>query len=487
MSPPAFAYDDVPYEDFPVTESHVDTLYVEARRAGLDAVPPRRARILELGCAHAVNLIPMAFDLPQAQCLGIDLSPKQIERGRAHVQSLGLSNLELRCADVMELELGARRFDYVIAHGLYSWVPEPVRARVLTLCRDHLAEGGVAYLSYNAMPAWGIRGAIARALLQGVGAVEDVFEKVRRARAVLARLEQVQPLRGTAEGALMKIEIDALRDVPDSYLLHEYLVPCSRAFYLCEVVERAQQAGLRWIGDVAPGSLSPAERRRTRAALEGLADDPLVAEQLTDIVGFRQFRASLLCRADASLATPPSWSELLADSFVAAPPADPSPGDSAEVRVVLDALGQRWPRDLPLDVLAEGLGGEVASVVDTLGSLIADGRVRLRPRSLPIVTEPGEQPGVSALARFESQHRSFVTTPLHEHSPLDVFHSALVALLDGLHTRAALVEALADDIEAGRLKLTSEHVPTRAQLSAALVGMVERGLNGLALTGMLTA
>jgi len=483
---PAFAYDDVPYEDFPVTESHVDTLYLEARRAGLDAAPPTRARILELGCAHAVNLIPMAFDLPKAQCLGIDLSENQIERARAHVQSLGLSNLELRCADVMDVDLGERRFDYVIAHGLYSWVPEPVRARVLTLCRDHLAEGGVAYLSFNAMPAWGIRGAIARALQQGVGPTDDPSEQVRRARAVLARLEEVQPLRGTAEGALMKIEIEALRDVPDSYLLHEYLVPCSRAFYLHEVVERAQQAGLRWTGDVAPSSLSPAERRQTRAALEDLADDPLVAEQLTDIVGFRQFRASLLCRADASLAAPPSQSELLAEGFVAAPPDDPSPGDSAEVRVILDALGQRWPRDLSLAALAQVLGCEEAAVVEPLGSLVDDGRVRLRPRSLPIVTEPPPRPRVTALTRFEAQYRSFVTTPQHEHAPLDAFHAALVAHLDGRHTHAALVEVLADDIEAGRLELAGEQVPARAQLSAALRGMVERGLKGLARAGVLT-
>ncbi len=484
---PAFAYDDVPYEDLPVTESHVDALYLEARRAGLDAAPPTGARILELGCAHAVNLIPMAFDLPEAQCLGIDRSQTQIERARGHVESLGLSNLELRAADVMDVDLGERRFDYVIAHGLYSWVPEPVRARVLTLCRDHLAEGGVAYLSFNAMPAWGIRGAIARALQHGVGPTDDTAEQVRRARAVLARLEQVQPLRGTAEGALMKIEIDALRDVPDSYLLHEYLVPCSRAFYLHEVVERAQAAGLRWIGDVAPSSLSPAEHRQTRAALGDLSDDPLVAEQLTDIVGFRQFRASLLYRADASLGTPPARSAWVAEGFVAAPPEDPSPGDSAEVRVVLDALGQRWPADLSPAALAHALECEPAALLEILGSLVDDGRVRLRPRSLPIATEPGERPRVTALTHFEAQHRSFVTTPLHEHAPLDAFHAALVSRLDGRHTHAALVEALADDTEAGRLMLADTQVPARAQLLAVLAGMVERSLKGLALTGVLTA
>ncbi|MCA9712754.1 MAG: class I SAM-dependent methyltransferase, partial [Myxococcales bacterium] len=268
----------------------MDRIYLHARRAGLQAARPEVARVLELGCAHAVNLMPMAFHLPGARLLGVDLSPVQIERAEARARALGVDNLELRCCDVMALDLGERRFDYVIAHGLYSWVPEPVRARVLALCREGLAPDGVAYVSYNAMPAWGIRGAIARALQEGVGDADDVREQLRRARATLERLERVQPLQGTAEGALLRTELEALRDRSDSYLLHEYLVPCNRAFYLREMVERAATAGLRTLGDGAPSGLSPRERRAAHEGLRALTDDPVAVEQLVDIVGFRQFR-----------------------------------------------------------------------------------------------------------------------------------------------------------------------------------------------------
>lgn len=477
-------YDDVPYEDQPVTETHVDGLYLAARRAGVAAARPERARVLELGCAHGVNLMPMAFHLPRASFLGVDLSPRQIERGRERVGALGLENLQLRQADVLDLDLGSRRFDYVIAHGLYSWVPESVRARVLSLCREVLDEGGVAYLSYNAMPAWGIRGAVARALLEAVGDAEAPADQIRRARVALATLEQVQPLQGTAEGALLRGEIEALRHKPDSYLLHEYLVPENRAFYLREVVERARRAGLRWVGDVAPSSLTPAETRRARAELSPLANDVLTVEQLVDIVGFRQFRASLLGRDDVELHEPASWSELLREGFLAALPSEPRDDDEPEVARLLRAIGDRWPEQWSLAELGDAMAIDGDALNEQLEPLLEDRRVQLRPRRLP-ARKAGERPRAAALSRFEATCSPFVTTPMHEHAPVDAFHAALIGHLDGQRTRAELVEALLQDIGSGQLRLAAERLPPVEQLRPALLRTVESGLERLGVAGLL--
>src|SRR5262245_52397812 len=179
--------------------------------------------------------MPIAAQLEGARLLGIDRSARQIALAQTRAREAGLVNLELRCADVMTLELGDERFDYVIAHGLLSWVPDPVRDRVLQLARACLSSTGVVYLSYNTMPAWGIRGAVRRALLELVGDASDEREQIARARAGLAWLAEIQPLAGTAEDALLRQEIDALHDKPDMYLLHEYLVPSSRAYWLREL------------------------------------------------------------------------------------------------------------------------------------------------------------------------------------------------------------------------------------------------------------
>jgi ubiquinone/menaquinone biosynthesis C-methylase UbiE len=478
-------YEAVPYEDRPVTETHLDTLYVAARRAGLPAAHPEHARVLELGCAHAVNLVPMAFHLPGARFLGLDLSPGQIERATHRVAALGLRNLELRQADVLDVDLGDQRFDYIIAHGLYSWVPEPVRARVLALCQRHLADAGVAYLSYNAMPAWGIRGAIREALLQAVDLATEPPVQLRRAREALAQLEQIQPLRGTAEGALLAAELEGLRDKPDAYLLHEYLVPESRAFWLREVIERATHAGLRFLGDVAPSGLPPKARRATRKALHALSTDPLALEQLADVVEFRQFRASLLAHAHTPLDLGRDPASLVLEGHLAAPPATLEPDDPPLVDSVLSLLASRWPADVPFAELAHGLALEPTALVATLWSLIDDERVQLRPRALPIAS-PGPTPRVAELSRFEAAHLPFVTNPRHEHAPLDTFHAALIRHLDG-RPRAALVDALVDDIQAGRLRLAAPTIPPIDHLRAALPRLIDAGLERLHAAGLLLA
>jgi hypothetical protein len=429
--------------------------------------------------------VPMAFHLPNARFLGLDLSPGQIERATRRVAALQLPNLELLQADVLDVDLGDRRFDYIIAHGLFSWVPEPVRTRMLALCREHLTDTGVAYVSYNAMPAWGIRGAVRQALLEAVDLTREASEQLRRARAVIARLEQIQPLQGTAEGALLAAELEGLRDKPDAYLLHEYLVPHSRAFYLREVVERADHAGLRWLCDVAPTGLPPSVLRAARQALRTLSSDSLVVEQLADIVGFRQFRASLLVPAHAPLDPAPDLAALLAEGHVAAPPVDPEPADPPLVTAILHTLAACWPADLPFTRLAEALAHAPARLVDPLRSLIDDERVQLRPRALPMAA-PGPTPRVAALSRFEAAHLPFVTNPRHEHAPLDAFHAALIRHLDG-RSRAAVVEALVDDILAGRLQLTGDAIPPVEQLRAALPAMVDAGLRRLHAAGLLLA
>jgi hypothetical protein len=482
---PTSAYEAVPYEDRPVTETHLDGLYVAARRAGLRAARPEHARVLELGCAHAVNLVPMAFHLPGASFLGVDLSPGQIERAIRRVAALGLGNLELRQADVMDLDLGDERFDYVIAHGLYSWVPEPVRARVLAICREHLADTGVAYLSYNAMPAWGIRGAVREALLQVVDLRQEPPEQVRRAREVLERLEQIQPLQGTAEGVLLAAELEGLRDKPDAYLLHEYLVPESRAFWLHEVIERARGAGLRWLGDVAPTGVSPAVQRATREALWMPGYDAIVVEQLADIVEFRQFRASLLCKATAAIVPEPELAALLLAAHLAASPADPEPGDSRLATSILGLLAPRWPADVPAVEVARALDVEPSELVETVFGLVDDERVQLRPRTLPIAA-PSPAPCVAELSRFEAAHLPFVTNPRHELAPLDAFHAALIRHLDG-RPRAAIVDAIVVDVLAGRLRLAGNVVPAVEQLRAALPRLVDAGVSRLHAAGLLIA
>jgi cyclopropane fatty-acyl-phospholipid synthase-like methyltransferase len=140
------AYDQVPYPGHPFAQAHPDRLATVATLFGLRPADPAACRVLELGCGDGGNLVPMALALPDSAFCGVDLSPSAIDRAQALSDELGLVNVDLRAADLAALpDVGA--FDYVIAHGVYSWIAPPARDALLAACRERLAPGGVAYVS----------------------------------------------------------------------------------------------------------------------------------------------------------------------------------------------------------------------------------------------------------------------------------------------------------------------------------------------------
>jgi tRNA G46 methylase TrmB len=125
------SYDEVAYESFPVTGTHPDRLSTLARLMGIETPALETCRVLELGCAGGGNLVPMALQLPGAQFTGVDLSASQIAAGNALVQALRLDNVRLIAVDVMDIGDDFGQFDYIIAHGLYSWVPNTTQEKIL--------------------------------------------------------------------------------------------------------------------------------------------------------------------------------------------------------------------------------------------------------------------------------------------------------------------------------------------------------------------
>lgn len=148
----ARSYDETPYPGRAYAHPHPDYMAVLATLLGLNPPPVACCRVLEIGCASGANLIPMALSLPGASFIGIDISPRQIAEGQRTIDALGLTNITLLVRDLQEVgdELG--QFDYIIAHGVYSWAPAPVRDRLMALTKRCLAPNGIAYISYNTYP-----------------------------------------------------------------------------------------------------------------------------------------------------------------------------------------------------------------------------------------------------------------------------------------------------------------------------------------------
>jgi len=149
------AYDLTPYCSNSFPQSAPGQLAAIAHLFGLEAAEVATSRVVEIGCAAGGNLIPFAAAHPQARVVGVDLSQVQIDHGRRRVQALNLDNLRLIAGDIARMNLAELgQFDFVIAHGVYSWVPTEVQEALLSAFRRLLVPEGITYISYNVYPGW---------------------------------------------------------------------------------------------------------------------------------------------------------------------------------------------------------------------------------------------------------------------------------------------------------------------------------------------
>ncbi len=300
MSSTAVTYDDLPYGSLAVRESHPAHLAAVALLFGVEAPSPESARVLELGCAEGGNLLPMAVAAPGATFLGIDLSARQIETGEARRAALGLGNVTLRVADVAAFDAGAGTFDYVIAHGLYSWVPEPVAEAILALIGRLLAPGGVAFVSYNTYPGWHLRGLVRDLLVRNTAGAGSPAERIARARDLLAFVTANARDRNRAYAGALRDATQQFSRYDDGRLFHEWLESDNRPIWFLDFAARASRHGLVPLADAR---LAAMPMGRVKPDVDDLlasrVSGRLEKEELLDVLRDRSFRQTLLVREPA--------------------------------------------------------------------------------------------------------------------------------------------------------------------------------------------
>lgn len=294
------AYDDIPYARFLFDGTRPRYLAALAHLHGLKPPAPVSARVLELGCAAGDNLIALATEAPGAEHLGIDISPRQIEVAQTQAAAQGLTNVRFECVDLLDLELDGQRFDFIIAHGLFSWVPDEVRERLFGICRDHLSDHGIAYISYNTLPGWTVKEALAEMVRLETADAGDFDAKLARANGAFdtfsALFADADPER-VPHAWLVWAELASMTAKDPRVLVHDELEHTNDPCYLLQFVDWAGEYGLSHFADANRVgfclSALPAELR-TIIGQRGLSW--LHAQQYLDYREWRSFRASVLCR-----------------------------------------------------------------------------------------------------------------------------------------------------------------------------------------------
>jgi SAM-dependent methyltransferase len=472
--------------------SHPDRLATNAWFFGMSPAPVEECRVLELGCGAGQNLVPMAYVLPQAQFLGVELVTRPVEHGRKIIAELGLTNIELRQLDIASVTRDLGEFDFIIVHGVYSWVPPEVREAILRIFGDNLAPHGVAYMNYKALPGGHIRAIVRDMMLYHLRGFEDPENHIPEAMHVVRALAEMQP-DASPYGAILKEELGLLERNPPSVLYHDLLAEEFSGTHLHEVLEQASRHGLQYLcesrlADVHIGRF-PATIQN---ALSQFGAERADREQYLDFLVCQKYRRTLLCR-DGQAITPtlrPERMRALRAGSSAHPvsnPLDLGEGvrarfanleevtmetDDALVKNTLVLLGERWPRTVPFDELLAGArqrmnrtGSPTSSEEQTfsefLAATYAAGLVNLHLWEPDFTTTPGEKPRASALARYEVASQSRVTALRHNSIHMDDAVSARVlSLLDGSRDRDSLLETVNTSMPDAAL--------TAAQLEAIL-------------------
>ena len=465
MDPLLASYEEIPYESTPIHDAHPDVISSTALLLGLDPPPVPTSRILELGCSTGGNLITIALSFPRATLVGIDLSPRQIARGQAIVEKLGVGNVSLQARSILDIHADFGQFDYIICHGVYSWVPEEVRRKILSICSQNLSPAGLAYVSYNTYPGWHIRGMVREMLNYHVRNIAEPRQRIVEARAFIDLLARTVRDPDSPYGRLLSREAETVRVAPDSYLYHEHLEQDNRPVYFNEFARQCADADLDFIAEVrltnhAPPLLSPA----VREALAQLPSDPVEREQYLDFLQNRAFRRSILSHKGTAARIAPSAqrvSQLHAECNVRPVP-EGKQGDVEQfanregqkfstnnpwIKSVLHILFDIWPQSMSYGELHKQvnarLGGSESDdrLMPTLMQCYLGNLIELIQHPPRFSLEPSHRPRAFAMARVQAADGlDRVSTLRHRTIILGDFDRLILAMLDGTRTHEQLIE-----------------------------------------------
>lgn len=514
------SYDEIPYISQAYPQTHPDRLATLACLFGLTPVPITRCRVLELGCAGGGNLIPMAFHLPDSEFVGVDLSSRQIQQASEAISDIGLHNIRVENLSITDIDSSFGAFDYIICHGVYSWVSEEVQKKILSVCSQHLAPQGVAYVSYNTYPGWHLREMIRHMMRYHIGQFDTTAKRIEQARALIDFLaESVSTT--SYYGQMLKSELDLVKRVSDWYLFHDHLEEVNTPRYFHQFIAHAADHRLQYLGEADFAvMLSSGFPDNVAETLNRISQNIIRTEQYMDFLRNRFFRQTLLCHQGLTVNRNLNSQRLEGLLFASSAhpetdPADLSPGQKLSFRTpsgetfhtefsltkaALCVLNENWPKAIDLDFLqkevfrrvgpyhlADRIREDWKTTRDDLLHCFTRNLVELHTWQAPFTVKVSEHPNVSRLAPFQIDQSKTVVNQRHEQVTLDAMGRELLRVLDGIKDYRALLDHLKQCVKTGALTIQRDDAPLTDQelIEQSLSHALDQTLKKLARAALL--
>jgi methyltransferase-like protein/trans-aconitate methyltransferase len=485
------AYDEIPYLSNPFRQTRPERLAAVAKLFGLESPYIERCRVLELGCSMGGNLIAMAQDSPASRFVGIDASARQIAEGWKTIDLLGLKNIQLKHLDILEVGDDLGEFDYIVSHGVFSWVPPRVQNKMLEICQRLLAPNGVAYISYNTYPGWHIRGVVRDMMIYRGMQFAQPDDRLARAKSLVEFVAKATQGADTPYARLLQNELKIIGQMEDYYLHHEHLEENNQPLYFHEFAKKLAVNGLQYLGEADFSTMVAtnfsAEVAKTLNELG--AHDILQMEQYMDFVRCRYFRKTLICRSGVRLSR--SLTPAVVRPLLLASDAAPAGGETALdpartvafqtpaghkiscrsplTKAALRALQGEWPMPVAfndllarsaIEVAKAGLAVDAASADEFLAgemlTAMAAGVVEWRVTPAPYSATVGQTPAATPFARLQASRGYKATNLRGESVSIDELHRQTLKLLDGKRDAAQIAEVLLAAVKQGALVLQRE-------------------------------
>lgn len=460
-------YEQVSYPHYVHPLTDPARLAALGRILGFQVAQPAAARVLDIGCGSGSNLLAMAERLSNSRFRGIDFAATEIAAGRELAAEAGLQNVEFEQADLLTWESHGTRYDYIIAYGLFSWVPDEVKDRLFQVCRECLAPQGIACISYMTYPGCKQPEALRDLLRLRTVNCGSSEEKVAAAHNVLDFLDRTyERLPMQAHSGHLREEVRKIRRKELHSLLLDDLGVERDPCYLLQFANWAAEHGLRYVGEsefhtMFFENLPPDSARE----LADMGLDRLETEQMIDYVVNRSFRCSLLVGAEAGETLGLDATALIELCFKPQLRPDGKPDVDRNQGCFLTSSGFRVTlRSEPLVAFARALTArpgaftpfaeilsdaqaaaghaftiaEESRLCQDLLSLYARRQVDLSTLAFAPPEILPQRPRLTLLNLAAARRHSMVMTAFHEASRLSPAEQALCALLDGTRNEAEL-------------------------------------------------
>jgi len=525
-------YDAVPYPSLSYSRSHPTNLATIATLFGMQPAPVDQCRVLELGCASGGNLLPMASTLPESRFLGIDYGVTHIETARSTLNDLALSNITFECLNFLDIGPEIGEFDYIIAHGIYSWVPAEVQEKVMQLCSQHLAPNGLAYISYNTYPGYHMRNILRDTMLFHTREISDPLDRAAEGKKWLQFLADHVPESNLAYSNLLKQyagfltgEHESISGRNDAFFIHDELEEDNNPVYFSQFIEHAALNALQYLGEADVASMVdrnlPPEVSDT---LVSFSKNAVELEQYMDFYSNRAFRETILCRQQVNLTRkiePEIMQSLFIGSSAIPVTSDVEIDKNARVsfrchdgavftsdhpltKAAMLCLNENWPLMLSFAELvsqsharlndAQPLSPQEPQMLAAnllKAYTYSKNLVSLRVHTPALKQTVSKMPEAYPLARHQAITADVVTNLYHERVRLDNFNHYLLRLLDGSRQLSQLVDIFIDGpIANGLLKVKEKDeddnlISDPGRLREILTENIHNNLVGLSRSALL--